>query len=518
MRKSTLQKLGDTLSWAKVQLRKLPHLFGKEIWQTQNLAVRGLKGRLFAILRFAAITYNGILRHRVPSQAAALSYYTLIAIGPMLAIAIMISGFVLHEEGEDLAVKSLTRLVYFIAPPAEAVGGDLDDFFGPIDSQRTTTLRAAQVDSEADDPAASPDPHLVRIITDLVQNARSGTVGVVGSIILVFISIQLLAHIEKTFNTIWGVRRGRNWVERTVFYWSLISLGAVFGFTAVTLGIYNRVAALAGHLPFGHIFQEGIMLMAPLVAFMLVALMLAIFNRFIPNTHVRWGPALVGAMLVTALLYLNQALSFFYIGFVIRQQSLFGVVGIIPVLLFGLFVFWLFLLLGGQVTYALQNLNSLSNQRAWDNVSPRTREILCVATLLNIARRFQDCQPAATATEIAEQLRVPGNIINETLSRLDDLGYVSPVKHASGSKYAPLAYQMAKPLEKICLGRFKQAMECTGNNAGLELLEDMDPALKFYHDKLLDPVATGDAARNLAQLLDIGPAAKPAQDNCRPQC
>src|SRR5208282_1587240 len=51
-------------------------------------------------------------------------------------------------------------------------------------------------------------------IHDFVQNTRSGALGVTGMVLLVFIAIRMLVGIEATFNDIWGVTRGRNWLWR----------------------------------------------------------------------------------------------------------------------------------------------------------------------------------------------------------------------------------------------------------------------------------------------------------------
>ena len=66
-----------------------------------------------------------------------------------------------------------------------------------------------------------------KYIHDFVQNTRSGALGVTGMVLLVFIAIRMLASIEATFNDIWGVTRGRNWLWRIVLYWATITLGPI---------------------------------------------------------------------------------------------------------------------------------------------------------------------------------------------------------------------------------------------------------------------------------------------------
>lgn len=478
----------------------VPALIGKEIWQTRNLEQKGSKAVFFGLLRIITITVEGIMKNRIPSQAAALSYYTLIALGPLIAIVIMVSGFVVKDNQQEVATKALTDLVYFIAPSAEeAEKSALDDFFADIDANRS--LAGSDTGEEAPNQV---NPQLVQFIDDVVENARSGAVGVIGTIILIFISIQLLSTIEKTFNTIWGARNARNIAQRVVFYWTFISLGAVLSFTAITLGTVSAITSKFEDIPFiGEMARDGIIALAPLLSFALIILLLTIFNRFIPNTQVRWLPAALGAVIVAILLILNQQLSFLYIGFVIRQQSLFGAVGILPILLFGLFVFWVVLLLGGQLTYAIQNVNSLTNQRAWEHVSLRTRELLSLAAFLQIARRFQSKEKPYSVDELSAKMRVPGNILNETLARLCDMDLLIQVNSGDTRKQLAARYQPALPIESLTLAEFKECFEGYGNNDGGELLHDIDPLLPYFEKELLDFREQDSANKPISELFRL---------------
>ncbi len=76
---------------------------------------------------------------------------------------------------------------------------------------------------------------VARWIHDLVQKTSSGALGVTGLIVLVFTAISLLRGIEETFNDIWGVTRGRNWLLQIMLYWTIITLGPVLLASALGL-------------------------------------------------------------------------------------------------------------------------------------------------------------------------------------------------------------------------------------------------------------------------------------------
>lgn len=462
--------------WRRAQAAAwaVPHLVRDEIWRLGHVQDHGPRAWFFGFLRVIALTLDGLRDNRIPSQAAALSYSTLIALGPLIAIAIMVSGFIMPEDGRDRIADALTDAVYFVAPSAEKARTHealSNGQAAPLGQAEAETRQAETSDIE-------------NVIDHLVASARSGTFGVIGSLILIGISVQLLSTIEKTFNTIWGVRKGRNFIQQLVFYWTFISLGAVLGVTAVTLGVYSKIAHAFDNIPYGHLFRDSLSALTPLFVFAIVVTLLGAFYRFIPNARVRWLPALLGSTAAALLLYANQALSFLYIGFVIRQQSLFGAVGIIPVLLLGLLIFWGIVLLGGQLTYAIQNADRLTHQRAWEDSSRRAQEMLALAAMALVARRFERCESPLSAEEIGERIRAPGNLVNHTLGQLADLGLVSAVGPLGNDE--SVRYQPGRPLDRLSLAEFKEALDLDGNNEALPMLEEADPLARYYRKLLLE--------------------------------
>jgi len=453
--------------------RRMENLLRTEIWKNSPLQRQPDRPNLFSLLRIFIIAFRTIGDNRLFGQAAALSYYTLIGLGPLLAIAIMISGFVLERSERDLAVDSMTRVLLFVAPPA-AEWAQAD--FATEDPE----------EHEANGDEITLNPELLQLVESIFEGARSGAVGILGSLILIIIVIQMITSVEKSFNEIWGVKRGRSLIQRVVSYWTMLSLGAVLAFAALALLSVSRVAsqidALAARIPF---FDFSV-IVTPLISLALLTLLLSLANRFFPNTHVFWKPALVGGALAAVLLYANHTLSFIYVERVITQQSLYGSVGIIPVLMLGIYVFWLIVLLGGIFTYAIQNVHNLTNERAWNHISVGVREKLTLATVLIIARRFRECESPPSSAELARALNVPVQVLNSCLSQLVEMGWVSPVVPGSDDEVGEARYQPGRPLNTLNLGHFQKQFREHGNNSGMELLRDLDPILSHYRPALRD--------------------------------
>ena len=479
--------------------RSLPEriitLSTETIWNYSVLGERTLRGRFYALLRIFTIMGQGIKKNKILSHAAALSYYSLISMGPVIALAVMISGFVFQhsDNKENAATEMLNRIITFIAPPVEELS--------KMEAEQDSTTGQEQGVPNTE----SLNPELVNFLNHLVDSARSGTVGLVGSLMLVFIVIQSFSLIEKAFNVIWGVEQGRRFIERVILYWSMLSLGAVFGFSALTLVSASSIISFFDKIPFGSYLIGLVDWIAPVLSFLMIAFLLGIFYRFIPNTSVRWKPAFIGALIVTAILFINNYLSFLYVSKVIRAQSLYGSIGIMPILMFGLYVFWLFILVGGQMTYSIQNANFLTIQRVWDKVSFRAVEFVSLTALILICRRFKNCKKPYNIETLKEIIRVPLHVLNQCLERLEKLNWISSVETEDEEGDSMISYQPARPLESMTLAQFKKSFECFGSNTPAELVVHLDPIIRHYKSSLAHEQSS-ENEKNFNQLIKEMPA------------
>ena len=456
------------LNRLRTLFRKVNHSLRLEIWNLNALNDKSPRGRIYALLRMFSLTIEGLTQNNILSRAAALSFSSLIGIGPLLAIAVMISGFILESSDSDLTVNNLNRFMKFVAPPL-AEYSRLEEESLNETSEEVDVLNNSQFET---------------LINNIIESAKSGTVGIVGALILISIGIQLLTSIESAFNEIWGVRRGRRLFQRILFYWTFISLGAVLSFAIVTVLSVTTILRFISDLPFGEQITGVIFWMTPLFSFTLIIVLLMAFYRFIPNTIVSWRAAFIGSVIVAALLILNNYLSFLYVERVISSGSLYGSVAIVPILMFGLYVFWLFILLGGQITYSVHNANYLTNREAWHNISTHTREILSLAAYILIGRRFKECKNPYTLSELSEIIRAPGQILNDCLNRLGDQGWISAIPVINEEGMDTVSYLPAKPLNKMTLAEFKNNFESHGSNIGAHLLHNIDPLIDYYDNKI----------------------------------
>lgn len=470
--------------------RKAKELLNRDIWEHEYLGAQTRKGQIFHLLRILTLTWQGLKRNQLPMQSAALTFYSSIGIGPLIAFGIMISGFLIDRDiaspdaspQDSVVVKKLTEIIASAAPQV-----------------------SVSIDDEGDAAeSAEISPEIIELVSNFSSVAKSGTVGVIGTVMLLFICLRVLTSIEASFNTLWGVERGRNFGEQIVTYWTFVSLGAVIGSAVISLGALNIFLSFAENLPFGTTIRNTIQFFLPVLTMVMVTLLLAAFMRFIPNTKVEWKPALIGALIVVVLLQLYKTLSFLYVQQVVSNKSLYGSVGIIVVLMLGLYVFWLLILLGGQVTYAVQNADFLTNENAWQKTSERSRELISLGVLIVVMRRFQEGGKPVRTSELLQKLRVPSHILNTSINRLCQIGFLSQIEDSNAKDERNHAYQPARPPESLRLAEFKQSLETFGNDEGSAIVSGGDQAIRAYIKEVLSLRDCTYAHKTLLEIIEAG--------------
>lgn len=142
------------------------------------------------------------------------------------------------------------------------------------------------------------------------------------------------------------------------------------------------------------------------------------------------------------------------------------------------------MLLGGRVSYAVQNAYFKSNKMAWEPLNYASKESISILLFSIVCRRFRDCKPALRGRELTKISKLPFQYVNASLMPLYDLKLVSSMPPEAGEPFQNYRYQPAKPLDKIELCDFGNSFKKHGDMPDEDLFEDYDPIVKRYHDSL----------------------------------
>lgn len=433
-------------------------------WAPDALAQRGWRGGLKAGWRVLATTWYGVFDNRLPQQSAALTYYTLMSLGPLLALALTVSGFILSRAGaqaDNPAKRAIVAAVEYVAPQVVAQAGK---------AGQAVTLRELNKDLDG-------------LVDRLLANAASGEAGVVGLVLILAFAVLMLSRVEDALNGIWGVRFGRSWRDRFANYLLFLVLFFLVGATTLTMLSAASIADSIGHgtswisaalqrVPGGAATLGFISGGGPvLVSVALLTLAFAAFNRMMPNVRVRWSAAFVGGLTIALLVASNHRLAALYVGKVTQFQSLYGELSIVLVLMFGTYLTWLFVLIGGQVAYAYQNRRALARHKAWEGLSHRARRTLAFVCVAETLRRYRAGKPGPTADDIACAARVPATVAEGCLQMLRDANLLASESRTGGHK-------PARPLEAMTVGELWAVVDTHSAGTAGEPDLTSDPAAK----------------------------------------
>jgi membrane protein len=475
------------------------------LWDGSSIRLGSELSRVEKFAHFWVLVFRSFARNRCPVHAYALSYTTLLALVPMLAVVLSLTSSMLKGESEERIGQFIDRLVMAVVPAAADQLNSAAATNAPPETQGPSSSAASVVPTNGvalTNPAAAtatndvsstnivaqigtnaptaaqlalariakkPEVQEVRMeaarnIRQFIENTWSGTMGAVGTVLLLYIAITMLARIEDTFNDIWGVARGRTWFMRIVLYWAVISLVPLLLIAALTLASgphFTATRELLTRMPFigSFIFQ--------LLPLLMLWLTFSAFYKLVPNTRIDWTAALAGGAVCAILWHVNNAVSVLYVSRVVTNSRIYGSLGMVPVFMIGLYFSWFFLLLGAQFAYAWQNRAAYLQEKLAERVDQRGREFIALRLMTCVGQYFQAGEPAASVTDMSATLGVPSRLTQQIMQTLRSAQLVSEVAGKN------VAYLPARPLETITCHDILVALRTT---SGQQLPRRDEPA------------------------------------------
>jgi membrane protein len=173
---------------------------------------------------------------------------------------------------------------------------------------------------------------------------------------VIWAALRLLMIIETAFNHMWYVARGRRFIHRIINYWALLTLVPLL--LGAGLYITTTYSVLVR-------FEAGILaVIGPLISYLLSTVALFLLYLVMPNAKVQVRAAIAGAM-VASLVWTFAKWGFgAYVTELIPYQTIYGVLGLIPLTVFWIYVSWLIVLFGLQLSFVIQHFEMLEKAAA----------------------------------------------------------------------------------------------------------------------------------------------------------
>jgi membrane protein len=399
-----------------------------------------------------------LARDRAEEMAAALTYRTIFALVPLFVLALVMFRVV---GGFDELQETLQSHLYefFGVPQVPAAYADLDPVPGervPVEvADPEELIERERVRQQTG--GAVEDPHeraeeerqvrvsLQRALSELtakVANLNFASIGVVGVLLLIYAAMALAFSVEYDFNIIFQSPKGRPWHLRIAIYWSMITLGS--GLLALSLYLSGQFVLWIGELG---AYAPLLWFLSRLLAFLASWVLLFLLYSLMPNTSVHLRPAMIGSF-VAALFWETGKVGFqTYVSQALPYAALYGVLGLIPLFLFWIYISWLLVLFGLELTYTLQVMHGRAPSKEQEEQIPRLPgdPDWLIPMLVEIGHAFREGQ-VVERQELAERLGLPARVIDEFSVELEKAGLVRCI---GANGVADAQYVLARPPERI---------------------------------------------------------------------
>lgn len=301
-------------------------------------------------------------------------------------------------------------------------------------------------------------PTIMGFVQRYLETAQGGVFLGVGILILLWAVYSFFRNVESSFNLIWQVEKSRSITRQFANYLTILILIPILIIVSSGISIFvnTTLAEVALFDGMGAV-KEFLLKCLP---WGVSWLMFTMMYLTIPNTKVRLKSALIPGIFIGTLVEILQSLSVYLIMFLSRTSIVYGTFAVLPLLLTWLQWTCLLILTGAEISYAIQNKESMDFLSDTEHMSRRYKDYLTLYICRLIILRFRDDLPALSAEQIAQQTHLPVRVVNTLISSLEEVGVISKV--AREHEHEAQRYQPALDISRITVGMLFERIDRQG--------------------------------------------------------
>lgn len=423
---------------------KVIHFVTIDIWRIQQRDFSRIRWFLIRQLRILIVAVRGLAEDKIQLRASALTFNTLLSIVPLAAVIFGVAkGFGFEKALEGYLIEKL--------PMHEAV--------------------------------------ITRVIAfarQLLETTKGGVIAGIGVIVLFWTVIRVLANIERSFNDIWGVQESRNLLRKISDYLSLMLIGPFLVVLSSTMTIFisSQVRLILSKIALLNIFSPAIALGLRFVPLVMMWVLFTFIYVFMPNTRVKVRYGAVAGLIAAVFFQVFQVAYITSQIWITKYNAIYGSFAALPLFLIWLQISWLIVLLGAELSFAGQNVETYEFEQTYQKVSHSFKKLLSLRIAHLLVQTFSRADGGPSGeTQIAHALEIPIRLARECLHELRAAGVISQVTF-DDERVA--AYQPARDPETITVQYVIDALEQQGIDdipvARSKELKRIDTCLKSFHE------------------------------------
>ncbi|MCF8142775.1 MAG: YihY/virulence factor BrkB family protein [Deltaproteobacteria bacterium] len=390
-----------------------------DVWRIRLKDLSRKRSFGIRLLRIVLLATRGFNEDRIHLRASALTLYSLFSIVPVLA---MIFGIAKGFGFEKFLQEDL-----------------LERFHG----QEEVATR------------------IIDFAQSLLEATKGGVIAGVGLIILFWTVIRVLRDVENSFNAIWGIEDARSPGRKFSDYLTILVVcpilltmsGSITIFVSTQVEMITAKFALLGY------FSPLISPLLKLLPFCVIWAVFAFIYIFVPNTQVRFRSGFIAGIIAgTVYQTVQWGYIYFQVG-VSKYNAIYGSFAALPLFLAWLQISWVVVLIGAEIAFAHQNVDTYEFEPDSQKISVSFRRLLSLMVAHLLIRRFADGEKPLTAQEISHTLEIPIRLLRQILFELVDSGIASEIKAIDENDPA---YQPAFTIHGLTLAHVLEALDQRG--------------------------------------------------------
>ena len=378
-----------------------------------------MKYFLIKQLRILLLATRGFGQDQCPLRASALTFYSILSIVPVVAMAFGIAkGFGFQEMLENQLMEKFS-------------------------GQEDVMIR------------------VVDFAHSLLENTKGGMIVGIGIIVLLWTVIKLLAHIEGSFNDIWEVKKSRSYGRKFSDYLSimLISPLLIIISSSATVFITTKIALITEKVALIGMFSPMIFFMLKLIPYCLMWILFIFTYILMPNTKVNFSAGFIGGIIAGTIFQAAQlAYILFQVG-VAKYNAIYGSFAALPLFLIWMQLSWLIVLFGAEISFSYQYVDTYEFEPDLRQISPAFKRLLTLQVANRVISTFSKGKMPLTASNLSQALEIPIRLVQQLLDELVESEIFS-ITEIKGNEI--LAYQPARDINIITVKSIIEALEQKG--------------------------------------------------------
>lgn len=384
------------------KIKALQQFIEEDIWRMRKDNTTFRQFWLIRTVRIFVLAVKRFLIDDCMVKASALTYYSLLSVVPVVALAFAIAkGFGFRDTLEEQLHQRLIG--------HEEVVQWVQDF-----------------------------------ALSYLDNTKGGMIAGVGVVVLLFSVIKILSDIESSFNSIWGVKIARGMVRKFSDYISFMLVSTVLLVLSSSFMVF--ITSSIEVFDLGKIATPIITWASP---YILIWVVFTLMFMLMPNTKVQISSALFGGIIAGSLFL---ALQFAYITFQVgmsKYNAIYGSFAALPLFLIWMNSSWLIVLLGAELSYAHQNERSYEFDTDTLKISDDYRRLVSLLVVKNVVDNFKNEMPAPSMSDMSVNLKLPIRLVTELVRKLEVAGILVEVNFQDNERDA--GYGPAFDIDKMTI-------------------------------------------------------------------